>query len=81
MPRRFRNDNFWELDVCVQPPTSAVNVTLPAFAAERHAAAPLLLSAGAGSCRSISPARKVLCSKPAKHAAAAVDRLFRYSFL
>jgi len=33
----------------VQPPTctSVVNVTLPAFAAERRAAAPLLLSAGA----------------------------------
>ena len=33
--------------VCVQPPPSAVNVTLPAFAAERRAAAGLLLSAGA----------------------------------
>jgi len=37
---------------------SAVNTTLPAFAAERLAAAPLLLSAGARRCRSISPARK-----------------------
>ena len=33
--------------VCVQPPPPAVNVTLPAFAAERRAAAGLLLSAGA----------------------------------
>jgi len=33
--------------VSVQPPPSAVNTTLPAFAAECHAAAPLLLSAGA----------------------------------
>jgi len=31
----------------VQPLTSAVKVTLPAFAAECRAAAPLLLSAGA----------------------------------
>jgi len=33
--------------VSVQPPPSAVNTTLPAFAAECHAAAPLLLSTGA----------------------------------
>jgi len=32
--------------VCVQPPPSAVNITLPTFAAEHHAAAPLLLRAG-----------------------------------
>ena len=32
--------------VCVQLPVSADNVTLLAFAAERRAAAPLLLSAG-----------------------------------
>jgi len=32
--------------VCVQLPTSADNVALPAFAAERHAAARLLLTAG-----------------------------------
>jgi len=32
--------------VCVRLPTSAVNATLPAFAAERRAAAPLLLGAG-----------------------------------
>jgi len=56
--------------VRVQPPTSAVNVTLPAFAAAapccgRHARrAPLLLSAGAY-CRSISPAGLALSSKPA----------------
>jgi len=48
--------------VCVQPRFSAVNMTLPAFAAVRRAAAPLLLSAGA--CRrSISPARMALSSK------------------
>jgi len=33
-------------EVCVQPRPSAVNVTLPAFTAERRAAAPLLLSIG-----------------------------------
>jgi len=50
--------------VCVQPHPSAVSVTLPAFAAERRAAAPLLLSPGA--CyRSISPVRGALSSKPA----------------
>jgi len=43
---------------------SAVNVTLPAFAAERRAAAPLLLSAGARRCRSPSSARVALSSKP-----------------
>jgi len=32
--------------LCVQLPASAVNVTLPAFAAERRVAAPLLLSTG-----------------------------------
>jgi len=32
--------------VCVQLATSADNVALPAFAAERRAAAPLLLTAG-----------------------------------
>jgi len=42
---------------------SAVNMTLPAFAAERRAAAPLLL--GARRCRSLSPARMALSSKPA----------------
>ena len=42
---------------------SAVNVTLPTFAAECRAAAPLLL--GVGACyRSISPAHRVLSSKP-----------------
>ena len=43
---------------------SAVNMTLPAFAAERRAAAPLLLSAGARRCRSPSSARGALSSKP-----------------
>jgi len=32
--------------ICVQLPTSAVNVALPAFAAGRRAATPLPLSAG-----------------------------------
>ena len=44
---------------------SAVDMTLPAFAAERRAAAPLLLRAGARRCRSISSARGALSSKPA----------------
>jgi len=50
--------------VCVQLPTSAVNVTLLAFAAERRAAAPLLLSAGHAD-RSTSPACRAHSSKPA----------------
>jgi len=57
-------------------------VTLPAFAAERRAAAPLLLSAcctaymlhGARSCRSISSTRKALSSKPAAVAGDRWDR-------
>jgi len=50
--------------LCVQPRLSAVNVTLPAFAAERRAAAPLLL--GPGACyRSIPPACRALRSKSA----------------
>jgi len=49
----------------VQPRSSAVNMTLPAFAAKRRAAAPLLLGTGALRCRSISPARTALSSKPA----------------
>jgi len=36
----------------MKPRPSAVNITLPAFAAERRAAAPLLLSAGV-CCRSV----------------------------
>ena len=52
--------------VCVQLPESAVNVTRLAFAAERRAAAPLCLGArGDRRCRSISPARTALSSKPA----------------
>jgi len=43
---------------------SAVNVTLPTFAAERRAAAPLLLSAGTRRCRSIRPVCGVRSSKP-----------------
>jgi len=38
--------NILMKEVCVQPRPSAVNVTLPAFTAERRAAAPLLLSIG-----------------------------------
>ena len=51
--------------VRIQPLSSAVNATLPACAAERRAAAPLLLGAGTRRCRSISPARGALSSKPA----------------
>ena len=49
-----------------QPPPSAVNVTLPAFAAERRAAAPAAqhLKRGARNYRSISPAPMALSSKP-----------------
>jgi len=43
--------------------SSTCNMTLPAFAAERRAAAPLLL--GARRCRSICPACTALSSKPA----------------
>ena len=46
--------------VCVQPPSSAVSVTLPAFAAERW-----LLQHGACSARSIYPAHRAFSSKPA----------------
>ena len=44
--------------VCVQPPPSAVNVTLPAFDAKRQ-----LLQHDACSDRSASPARRALSSK------------------
>ena len=43
---------------------SAVNMTLPAFAAERRAAAPFLLGAGVRRRRSISPNRTALSSIP-----------------
>jgi len=46
-------------------------MTLPAFAVERRAVAPMLLGAGARRCRSIFPARTALSSKPA---AATVNR-------
>jgi len=50
------------MDIQVQPRSSAVNVTLPAFPAKRRAAAPLLL--GAGVCyRSMYLARGALSSK------------------
>jgi len=63
VPKRHRQVANALKEVCVQPRPSAVNTTLPAFAAERRAAAPLLL--GAGRCRSISAARTALSSKPA----------------
>ena len=46
--------------VCVQPPPSAVNMTLRVFAAERRR-----LHHGARSCRSTSPALMALRGKPA----------------
>jgi len=52
---------------------SAVNTTLPAFAAERRAPAPLLLDAGVRRYRSICPVCGALSSKPAR-ATAAVER-------
>ena len=61
--------NISQKQVCVQPRTSTVNVTLPAFAAERHAAAPLqpVRGDGARCCRSISPAHRALSSKLTSH--------------
>jgi len=61
--RRVRHD---------KPRPSAVNKTLPAFAAERRAVTPLLLSAGARY-RSTSRARGRSAANP-PHTAAAVDR-------
>ena len=60
------------IQLYVQPRTSAVNILiLSVFAAERCAAAPLLLSAPAAGtrrrCRSISPVCRALSSKPAGH--------------
>jgi len=49
------------MQVGVQPPTSANNVALPAFAATRRAVVRLLLSAGIN--RSISPDRRAHSSK------------------
>jgi len=66
------------IQLCVQPSTAAVNVTLLAFAAgrcaavRRAAAAPLLLDAR--SCRSIFRARGARPVANPPHAAAAVDR-------
>ena len=59
-------------EVCVQPRTSAVNKTLPAFAAECHAAMSLLLSADTHNCRSISPPAWHSAAKPLRNSA--VDR-------
>ena len=42
---------------------SAVSMALPAFAAERRSATPLLLGARPRRCRSLSPARTALSSK------------------
>jgi len=51
--------------VCIQLLTSALNVTLLAFAAERRAAAPLLVGARRRRrCRSISTTPTALSSKP-----------------
>jgi len=61
--RRVRHD---------KPRPSAVNKTLPAFAAERRAVTPLLISAGAHY-RSIFRARGRSAANP-PHTAAAVDR-------
>jgi len=41
------NSKYASKQVCVQPRPSAVNMSLPAFAAVHRAAPPLLLSAGA----------------------------------
>ena len=61
-------------EVCVQPRALAVNVTLPASAAERLAAErrclQLVRDAGARRCLSISPARSAPSSKPAGTSAA-----------
>jgi len=56
---------------CVQPRSSAVNTTLPAFAAERRAAAPLPLGAAVVD-RYLLLARRSAANPP--HPAAAVDR-------
>jgi len=48
--------------VCVEPPPSALNMTLPAFVAERWR-----LQHGAHSYLSMSPADRALSSKPAGH--------------
>ena len=48
--------------VCVEPPPSALNMTLPAFVAERWR-----LQHGARSYLSMSPADRALSSKPAGH--------------
>jgi len=58
------------IQVCVHPPPSAVNVALPAFAAERRAEAPLLLSAAID--RYLRHAGRSAANPP--HAAAVVDR-------
>ena len=50
--------------VHVQPRNSVVNVTLPAFAAERRAGAPLLLNAHAASARSQRPPLSIDISCP-----------------
>jgi len=59
-----------KLQICVRLTSlcsnSAVNMTLPVFAAEPHAVAPLLLGTGICHCRSVCPLR-VLSSKRAAH--------------
>jgi len=58
----------------VRPHTSAVNMTLPAFAAVRRAAAPLLTGTGASRCRSMSPTGTALSSKHATRSSNRWDR-------
>ena len=57
--------------VCFQPSTAAVNEALLAFAAERRAA-------GRRRCRSISPARRSLSSKPAARRCEAEEAFSRF---
>jgi len=59
--------------VCVEPHSSAINMTLPAFAAEHRPAAQCCWAPGTRRCRSISLAHVALSSKPTtQHAIAAV---------
>ena len=64
--------------VCVQPPPSTVNVTLPAFAAERRRLLQGARSAPAAIDRYLLPARRSAANL--LHAAAAVDRWDRQTY-
>ena len=68
---------YTNIQLSVQPRPSPVYMTLPAFVAERRAAATMLMGAGARRCRSLSPARTALSSKPPHAAAAAIDGIDR----